>query len=212
MESTDRADLAHLIAQLSDEFACLHEGLPYMPMQISADVVPLFDSRGTRVSGGDNTFTLNQWGYVSGDLLQPPAVERPHLSDYIRRELPLTWPSDELSAAHPRRSSIYKRVAQTGLPNYMMARELVPSKLNIQAWELMLAEYPDRVLMDYIKFGFPVGYTSKFVPTSVLTNHGSADRFPTHVADFFSTEMQHGAIAGPLKKNHFIPGQLSAHL
>ena len=47
-------------------------------------------------------------------------------------------------------------IKSTGVPNYQQARIHVAFNLNIKAWEKYLQNYPDQLLIQYLKFGFPL--------------------------------------------------------
>ena len=47
-------------------------------------------------------------------------------------------------------------IKSTGVPNYQQARIHVTFNLNIKAWEKYLQNYPDQLLIQYLKFGFPL--------------------------------------------------------
>ena len=47
-------------------------------------------------------------------------------------------------------------IRSTGVPNYQEARIPLISGLNIEAWEEYLRNYPDPLLIEYVKFGFPM--------------------------------------------------------
>ena len=47
-------------------------------------------------------------------------------------------------------------VADTGLPNYQLARYPVVSDLKVEAWEKYGRNYPFKHILEYIKFGFPL--------------------------------------------------------
>ena len=51
-------------------------------------------------------------------------------------------------------------IRQTGVPNYAQARIPIASGLNLEAWEQALSDYPDKFLIQYIKFGFPLSIMS----------------------------------------------------
>ena len=48
------------------------------------------------------------------------------------------------------------RVRSTGLPNYLGLRISVPSALHVPHWRECRRDYPDRILGDYLQFGWPV--------------------------------------------------------
>lgn len=57
----------------------------------------------------------------------------------------------------------------------------------------------------FLRFGWPVGYDNQDPPTSVDTNHHSAQKDALHVANFIKTEMSHGALVGPFEYPPFQP-------
>ena len=72
-----------------------------------------------------------------------------------------------------------------GVPNYAQARISIASGLNLEAWEQALSDYPDKFLIQYIKFGFPLSIMS---PDSLhitdIKNHASATSFPKHIQEY----------------------------
>lgn len=50
-------------------------------------------------------------------------------------------------------------IAQTGVPNAIVVRALLPTNLKLDKWEELLTKSPDdRELLLFLKFGFPLGY------------------------------------------------------
>ena len=90
-------------------------------------------------------------------------------------------------------------IQSTGLPNYKMARIPVSSALNIQAWEHYLAEYPDKRVLQYLKFGFPLSLSDNHdLHDTDISNHASAMQHPKAVMEYLNKEMSVGAILGPV--------------
>ena len=90
-------------------------------------------------------------------------------------------------------------IRSTGVPNYREARIPLVSGLNIKAWEAYLKDYPDPLLIEYLKFGFPMlilDYDALNV-TSVV-NHHSATQFRQAVDEYFKKELDHRTILGPV--------------
>ena len=52
--------------------------------------------------------------------------------------------------------SIADIVGNTKKPNYQQARFPVNSGLNLEAWDKYLQHYPHRIVLQYLKFGFPL--------------------------------------------------------
>lgn len=53
---------------------------------------------------------------------------------------------------------LHERVFSSGLPNYKGLRIPLVSNLNIAQWRSYLSDYHDNVIVDYLEFGWPVGY------------------------------------------------------
>ena len=90
-------------------------------------------------------------------------------------------------------------IRQTGVPNYQAAIFPLFSGLNIETWKHLLKDYPDRFLIQYLKFGFPLSVCNHVNLTiNKVTNHHSATEYPQAVRDYISKEVQYGALLGPV--------------
>ena len=90
-------------------------------------------------------------------------------------------------------------IRDTGFPNYRVARIPLVSDLVIKAWEYHLSDYPDKILINYLKFGFPLSINdhSKLANTNI-NNHASAMHFPNAIAEYIAKEKACGAMLGPV--------------
>ena len=86
-------------------------------------------------------------------------------------------------------------------PNVFRACLPVITQLNIPAWEFFLQNYHDAHVVEFLRFGWPVSYTSKIPPTSSSSNHPSAVAFSNDVEHYIHTELSYHAIAGPFSTN-----------
>ena len=90
-------------------------------------------------------------------------------------------------------------IQDTGRPNYRQARIPIRSGLNLQAWEHRLANYPDKFLFQYLKFGLPLSLTNiDDLKTSNTSNHPSALAYPNAVQDYLNKEISSRAMLGPV--------------
>ena len=94
---------------------------------------------------------------------------------------------------------LHERVFASGLPNYKGLRIPLPSKLNIAQWRSSLQDYHDNVIVDYLEFGWPVGYDyGKYgFPVSQLRNHSGAINYPNELDIYLEAELARHSIAGP---------------
>ena len=118
----------------------------------------------------------------------------PHKFAKYRRN---QWPDPDLGAAN---SHIFQgkrhRSAQC-----LGRQTCLPTRLHIPAWERYLAGSEDQ-LLDFVKFGFTMGYVGPTSDTSKIPNHPSAGEFPTHVHKFIEKELRQGGIIGPFVAPH----------
>ena len=94
------------------------------------------------------------------------------------------------------------RVRSTGLPNYLGLRVSVPSALHVPHWRECLRDYPDRIICDYLQFGWPVGFVRDSLPVFDIRTHRGALNFPDMVCDYLAKELRLGRVAGPF---HHLP-------
>ena len=95
---------------------------------------------------------------------------------------------------------VANQVLDTGVPNYKGARIPIVSKLNVAAWEAYAADYGDKRIVDYIKFGMPLSidpHRDKLCSQSIQ-NHHSAIQHPQAVSDYIEKELSFGALLGPM--------------
>ena len=122
-----------------------------------------------------------------------------HLQEYRKAN----WP-DMSDQVHPATRHIYQAVKATGLSNCMQARIPVHNDINIPAWRARADGSPEDVeLIDFIQFGFPLGYHGPTAHTPDPINHASALNFPQHVDEFIQQELKHGALIGPFDHHVF---------
>ena len=82
----------------------------------------------------------------------------------------------------------------TNQPNYKCARFPIKSGLNIRAWEYHLDGYPDKQILQYLMFGFPLSFTENGqLGSKHVTNHYSALAYPEAVTEYLLKEVRLGA-------------------
>ena len=73
--------------------------------------------------------------------------------------------------------------------------------MNIEQSEAELKDYPDKLLIQYIKFGFTLSLIApdKLNNTQIY-NHYSATQFPEEVERYLNMKTEHGAMLGPINQ------------
>ena len=89
-------------------------------------------------------------------------------------------------------------ILSSGLPNYKPARIPLSSGFNWEYIEHHVQDYHDKIILDYIKFGFPLSImTDHTIKSGAKDNHSSAKAYSAEVSQFISEELEHNALLGP---------------
>ena len=74
----------------------------------------------------------------------------------------------------------------------------LPSGFNWEYTKQQIQDYHDKVILDYIKFGFPLSITpDRLIKSNAEDNHSSAKAYPKEVTQFIQEELSHDALFGP---------------
>lgn len=149
-------------------------------------------------------------GHISHTHLEGKIKDLPHRELSIethKARIESLWPEPTQSARKlfPNFCDIYARIKATSKPNCFGVRIPLDSALVIPAWRRELADFHDKMLCDYLEFGWPLGYHGDTSPESTSKNHPSGEAHLTHVQDFVAKELQHKAVLGPFKQTPFHP-------
>ena len=86
--------------------------------------------------------------------------------------------------------------------NFKKCRIPVKSGLNMSAWRHRLHEYSDKVVCEYLQFGFPLDFdTRKKLSDKERRNHKGAREFPNFIDKYLERETSAHRIMGPFKSN-----------
>ena len=89
-------------------------------------------------------------------------------------------------------------VLSSGVPNYKYARIPLASGFNWEYIEHHIQDYHDKIILDYIKFGFPLSImTDHIIKSGAKYNHSSATAYSGEVSQFISEELEQNALLGP---------------
>ena len=70
--------------------------------------------------------------------------------------------------------SLHDSIYESDLPNFVGKRIPVPSTMNIGLWHELLIDYEDSEVVDFLTYGWPLGYTGQHLLVSIPKNHQSA--------------------------------------
>lgn len=98
---------------------------------------------------------------------------------------------------------LHDTVYQSGCANFQGAKIQVPSTMNIDMWDKCLYDYDDKIIVQFLKYGWPISYTKLELPQTVTQTHKSALFYYDHVDKYISTELSYDALVGPFDHNPF---------
>ncbi|VDH96229.1 ATP-dependent RNA helicase DDX58 [Mytilus galloprovincialis] len=75
--------------------------------------------------------------------------------------------------------------------------------MNIPIWRKLLNGYYDYKIVDFLEFGWPVGYSKHESPETIVRNHKSALFFSEHIDEYINKELSYNALVDPFKVNPF---------
>ncbi len=98
---------------------------------------------------------------------------------------------------------LHARVRASGVFNFQGLRVKVPSAVKVEYLRHRLQNYPDKIICDFLEFGWPIGFQGRELPISKLQNHSGAKLFQNAIDKYISKELGFGAILGPFSSNPF---------
>ncbi len=98
---------------------------------------------------------------------------------------------------------LHNAVVKSGVPNYVGCRLPVDSKIDVEFLEKQTEDYADKVVVEFLKFGWPVGVEGPCSPSVTHRNHKDATLFPEQVERYIKKEFTYNAILGPFSSNPF---------
>ena len=95
----------------------------------------------------------------------------------------------------------HQEMLNNGYPNRWGAKVRVESTWNIELFSSLLADYEDREVVEWLKYGWPTGRLLTLqAPTLNKKNHKGATDFPEQMRKYIDKEVKYKAIMGPYKK------------
>ena len=97
---------------------------------------------------------------------------------------------------------MFEMVQASGVPNFKQCRIPVRSNLNISIWRRRLCKYSDKVVCEYLEFGFPLDFNGrKKLSDKVRRNHKGAREYPEFMDKYLEREKSANRIMGPFNSN-----------
>ena len=77
------------------------------------------------------------------------------------------------------------------------------SNLRVDIWPSYLQHYQDRIIVDFLRYGWPINYKSPVFASSTFKNHLSALRNAVQLSSYISKELSYQSAFGPFRCNPF---------
>ncbi len=97
----------------------------------------------------------------------------------------------------------HELIKASGVPNYKGCKIRIPSKFQVGYLENQLSDYEDKEVVEFLKFGFPIGRDRQVVGGIPVPNHRSVLDYPDHMDTYVDTEVSDKAIIGGFSENPF---------
>lgn len=139
-------------------------------------------------------------------------VTLPNGSTFVDKILPhpahITTEDEVFSAAYF--IDLHNKVRLSGTYNFAGARvELAHSKINVDLFRQKLEDYDDKVICQFLQYGFPLGLAQEVFLEPCLKNHQSAYLYYSYIDTFLHKEVSKYGVVGPLPQPPFNPTMLS---
>ncbi len=99
--------------------------------------------------------------------------------------------------------ALFEHINASKCPNFQLCRIPLPnSKLKLSVWFDKLKDYADKIVCQYLQFGFPIDYArSKKLKFDAGRNHKGARDYPGFINSYLSKECSQLRIVGPFNTN-----------
>ena len=94
--------------------------------------------------------------------------------------------------------AIFEHIHASGVPNFQGCKVRVGLKFKMSTWRSKLASYEDKIVCDYLEYGFPMDIDKKKeLSFDVRKNHKGARDFPKFIEKYLKKECEQNRTAGP---------------
>ena len=100
---------------------------------------------------------------------------------------------------------ICNTVERSGKHNYQGCKIPVESGINCDAFECMLTHYENRRIVDFLRYGWPIGTTREIDKggDTEVRNHKGATEYSEQVRSYLIKEIEYGSVMGPFVHSPF---------
>ena len=99
--------------------------------------------------------------------------------------------------------AVLNEVREFAFHNFLGAQCPVASNVNVDSWSRYLDHYQDRVILDFLHYGWPVNYTSSVLASSTFHTHPSAAKNYDYLSSYTLKDFSYWSVFGAFRCNPF---------
>lgn len=99
--------------------------------------------------------------------------------------------------------AVLNEVREFAFPNFLGAQCPVASNFNVGSWSCYLDRYQDRIILDFLHYGWPVNYTSSVLASSTFHTHPSAAKDYDYLSSYTLKKFSYRSVFGAFHCNPF---------
>ena len=133
-------------------------------------------------------------------------VKLPDGQEFLERILPTVTVDFEHNQQFPPDYflDLHKQVRLGGTYNFAGTRiPLHHCKIDVKKFRLLLKNYDDIGILQFLDYGFPIGLAQEFDLKSSTKNHSSSYEYFRYIDEFFNKELSLSGITGPIESPPF---------
>lgn len=104
---------------------------------------------------------------------------------------------------------VNKLIRESGQPNAHGLRIRIKSEWKFEALEQLLQGYEDKEIIQYLKYGWPIGHDGRLTDTTIPKNQKGALEHPEALRNYIEKEKRYNAVAGGFDTSTFKKAKIS---
>ena len=98
---------------------------------------------------------------------------------------------------------IHEQIKTSKCYNFQKCRIPIKTKFDIPYISEQLQNYNDNVIIEFLKYGWPINFNGTIPKKQYIKNHKGALEYSDEIEEYLEKELKNNAILGPFKSNPF---------
>ena len=95
-------------------------------------------------------------------------------------------------------------IYESKMPNYLGLQIPVMQFWNLDVFENLLVDYPDKEIIQFLKFGWPINHDGRQYSNGICENWKGANLHASQVNKYLKPELLYKSVIGPFRANPFV--------